>query len=144
MHSFVGVTPLWFLKLCLILRGFNNRRTVGLLERLCFMHEGKGWGPLGGCVSVDTHNSQISRHPDYLAEMHKKDFYRHWSSFVLQHSSASVFPVHTDSAHSCVRACLYLNLRLYSRTALVLHHIGHLDLLVFRTLFFWRISSHFT
>lgn len=29
-------------------------------------------GPVRGVVSVDTHNSQISGHHDYLAEMNKK------------------------------------------------------------------------
>lgn len=93
-------------------------------------------------MSADTHSSQISRHPDYLAEMHKKSFYRHWSSFVLQHSSASVFPVHGDSAQSSVRACLYLNLRLHFKTVRTFDHVSRADLLVFHVSFSEGFSLH--
>lgn len=51
----------------------DSRRGVGLIDKPCFMHErAKGGAPLGGLMSVDTHNSLISWHLDYLAEMHKK------------------------------------------------------------------------
>ena len=64
--SFFSPDCVWFCE-CV-----DTRRGVGLLQRPCFMHEGQGWGPLGGLMSTDTHNSEISRRHDYLAEMHKK------------------------------------------------------------------------
>lgn len=111
----------------------DSRRGVGLIDKPCFMHErAKGGAPLGGLMSVDTHNSLISWHLDYLAEMHKKapigtvpPFFFFFYSFVLQVQFC--FFLHIPSVPSttgqykqqcaCMRACVRFNVRLYPKNA---------------------------
>lgn len=103
-------------------------------------------GPVRGVISADTHNSPISGHHDYLAEMHKKAPIGTgplFNYFVL-HSSAILFlSSHPQcSQNTCtvqtvfVHACVCLNLRLYSKTASFSDHISHSELLVFCALLF--------
>lgn len=93
-------------------------------------------GPVRGVVSADTHNSQISGHHDYLAKMHRKALIGTGSPFVLQYS--------TDWS---VRLCVYLNLRLFSKTLSFFGHISHSELFVFCVLCsegFLAASLHLT
>lgn len=96
-------------------------RQEGLLDKPCFMHEGQGWGPLGGCVSG--HTQQPDQRTPQLLGRDAQSSCRHWSSFsfVLQHSCAiSFFLCPQCSFHSYVHgpykqlcACAYMFVRIF-------------------------------
>lgn len=111
------------------------------------MHEGQGWGPLGELCRW-THTQQPDQQtPWLLGRDAQESSYRPWSSlltllffsiqvqfcFFLHVPSVPFTAIHMDRQTTvcmCMHVCVYLNLRLYSKTTSRFDRIIHSELLV--------------